>query len=141
MYKKLNTSMDTIFIFKCTLIGQEKIFLLIKSEITRVTTSVHTSTNQRNRVLHLVLHHLNPPSLNRKLTSKGNLGKNLKFPKGTKGCRLKYMQTTATMDYSFVALQYILLQCIQGVPYIAFQRGNGGLNPSDLKAYGWPGVK
>ena len=48
MYKQLNISMDTIFILKCTLIGQEKIFILIKSEITIVTTFVDTSTNQRN---------------------------------------------------------------------------------------------
>ena len=44
----------------------------------------------------------------------------------------------ATMDYSFVALQFLLLQCIQGAPYIALQRGNGGSNPSDLEAYGRP---
>ena len=30
MYKKANTSMDSIFIFKCTCIVQENIFLLIK---------------------------------------------------------------------------------------------------------------
>ena len=29
----------------------------------------------------------------------------------------------------------------QGVPYISFQRGNERSNPSDLKAYGRPGVK
>ena len=45
---------------------------------TIVTTSVGTSVNQRNWVLHLGLHHLNPPSLNSKLTRKGNLGKNTK---------------------------------------------------------------
>ena len=71
-----------------------------------MTTYVGTSTNQRNWVLHLGLHHLNPPSLNRKLISKGKLGKNTKCSKGTKGCRLKYMQTMATMDYSFFALQF-----------------------------------
>ena len=78
MYKKLNISMDTIFIFKCTLIGYEKIFLLIKSKITIVTTSVGTSTNLRNRVLHLGLHHLNPPSLDSNLTRKSMFGKNTK---------------------------------------------------------------
>ena len=57
------------------IIGQEKIFLLIKSEITIVTTSIGTSMNRRNRVLHLGLHHLNPPSLDSNLTSKGKLGK------------------------------------------------------------------
>ena len=63
-------SMHTIFIFKCTLIGQENIFLLIKSDIIRVTTFVSTFMNRRNRVLHLGLHHLNPPSLYRKITKK-----------------------------------------------------------------------
>ena len=59
------------------IIGHKNIFLLIKSEIARVTTSVGTSTNWRNRV-----HHLNPPSLYRNITSKGKLGKNTKFSKG-----------------------------------------------------------
>ena len=47
-----------------------------------------------------------------------------------------YMQPVATMDYPFIALQ-----CIQEVPYIALQWGNGGSNLSDLKAYGRPRVK
>ena len=57
-----------------------------------------------------------------------------------KGCRLKYKKIEATMDYSFLALQFLLLQCIQGVPYIALQRGNGGSNQSVLKAFGSPRV-
>ena len=60
------------------IIGYEKIFLLTKSDITIVTTFVGTSMNQRNQVLHLGLHHLNPPSLDSKLTRKGKLGKNTK---------------------------------------------------------------
>ena len=60
--------MDIIFIFKYTLIKQEKIFLLIKSKITIVTAFVGTSTNRRNPVHHLGLHHLNPPSLDSNLT-------------------------------------------------------------------------
>ena len=91
-----------------------------------MTTSVGTSTNRRNLFLQLGLHHLNPPYLDSKLTSKGNIGKNTKCSKGTKGCRLKYMKAMSTMDYSFVALPFLLLQCIQGVPYIELQRGNGG---------------
>ena len=47
----------------------------------------------------------------------------------------------ATMDYSFLTLQFLLFQCIQGVPYIALQRGNGGSNPSVLKEFGRPRVK
>ena len=72
------------------IVGQKKIFLLIKSEITLNTNSVDTSANRRNQIPHLGLHHLNPPSLDRKLTSKGNLGKNTKVLQGTKGCRLKH---------------------------------------------------
>ena len=34
------------------------------------TTSVSTSMNWRNGIPHLGLHHLNPPSLDRNLTSK-----------------------------------------------------------------------
>ena len=79
-----------------------------------MTTSVGMSMNQRNQVLHLGLHHVNPPSLYNKLTSKGNLGKNTKFSKGTKGCRLKYMQTMATMDYSLLALQFLLFNVSKG---------------------------
>ena len=60
------------------IIGQQNIFLLIKLDITQVTTSVGMSTNQRNRVLH----HLNPPSLDSKLIRKGKLGKNTKCSKG-----------------------------------------------------------
>ena len=51
-----------------------------------MTTFVSTSVNRRNRVLHLGLHlglhHLNPPSLDSKLTNKGKLGKNTKCSKG-----------------------------------------------------------
>ena len=60
------------------IIGQETIFLLNKSEITQVKTSVGTFVNRRN----WVLHHLNPLSLDSKLTRKGKLGKNTKWSKG-----------------------------------------------------------
>ena len=80
-----------------------------------MTTSFGMSTKQRNRGLHLGLYHLNPTYLDRKLTkNKGKLGKNTKFSKGTKGCRLKYMQTMTTMDYSLVALQFLLLNVSKG---------------------------
>ena len=39
------------------------------------------------------------------------------------------------MDYSFLALQFLLLQCIQEAQYIALQIGNGGSSASILKAY------
>ena len=47
-----------------------------------MTTYVGTSMNRINRVLHLGLHHLNPPSINRNITSKGKLGKKTKCSKG-----------------------------------------------------------
>ena len=37
---------------------------------TIVTTFVGTSANRRNQVLHLGLHHLNPPSIDRNITKK-----------------------------------------------------------------------
>ena len=49
---------------------EKDISINIKSEITMDTTSVGTSANQRNRIPQLGLHHLNPPSLYSKLTSK-----------------------------------------------------------------------
>ena len=45
------------------------------------------------------------------------------------------------MDYILVDIQFLLLQCTQWVPYIALQKGNGGSNPSDLKAYGRPRLR
>ena len=38
------------------------------------------------------------------------------------------------MDYSFFS-SIPPLQCIQGVPYIALQKGNGGSNPRIFKAF------
>ena len=61
--------------------------------------------------------------------------------KGQKDIDSSIRKTEATMDYSFLALQFLLLQCIQGVPYIALQRGNGDSNPSVLEAFGRPRVK
>ena len=87
----------------------EKYISINKIRDTIVTTSVDTFANRRNRVLHLGLHHLNSPSLDRNITSKGNLGKNTKCSKGTKGCSLKYKKTEATMDYSFFSLQFLHL--------------------------------
>ena len=113
MYKQLNIYMDSIFI-QIHILGQEKIFLLIKSDITQVTTSVDTFANRRNQFLHLALHHLNPPSIDSKLTSKGKLQKNTKCYKGTKGCRLKYKQATTTMDYSFLSLQFLSFNVSKG---------------------------
>ena len=37
-----------------------------------------------------------------------------KCSKGTKGCRLKYKKTEATMDYSFLVLQFLLFNVSKG---------------------------
>ena len=63
------------------------------------------------------------------------------FSKGQRDADSSISKAEETMDYSFLALQFLLLQCIQGVPYIELQRGNGGLNPSVLKEFGRPRVK
>ena len=133
--------MDTIF-NQIHITRQEKIFLLIWIRNYKIdTTSDGMSVNRRNWIPHLGLHHLNPPSLDRKLTSKGKIGKNKKCSKPTKGCRLKYKKIEPTMDYSFFSLQFPPLQCIQGVPYIELQKGNGGSNVRILKAFGRIRVK
>ena len=45
--------------------------------------------------------------------------------KGQRDAYLSIRKVEATMEYSFLSIQFLLLQCIQGVPYIALQRGNG----------------
>ena len=102
-----------------------------------MTNVVDTSANRRNQVLHLGLH-FNPSSLDSKLTKKRKDWEEQYVPQGTKGCRLKYKQNEATMDYSFFTLQFLPLQSIQEAKYIALQRGNGGSCLSVLKAYGRP---
>ena len=61
--------MDKIFI-QIHILGQEKIVLININQRSQDTTSDGTSANQRNLIPHLGLHHFNPPSLDRKLTSK-----------------------------------------------------------------------
>ena len=76
--------------FKHTLLDKKIYFYWYKIEITIVTTSVGTYTNQRNWVPHLGLHHFNPPSLDSKLTRKRQAWEEHKVLQETKGCRLKY---------------------------------------------------
>ena len=69
MYKHLKTSMDKIFI-QTYIIGQEKIFLLIKiKDYNGYNLCWHTCESEKLNPP-LGLHHLNPPSLDSKLTSK-----------------------------------------------------------------------
>ena len=99
-----------------------------------MTNSVGTSVNQRNPVLH----HFNPPSLDRNIIKKRQIGKNTMCSKGQRDADSSISKVEETTDYSFLALQFLLLQCIQGTPYIALQRGNGGSNLSILQEYGRP---
>ena len=69
-----------------------------------------------------------------------NLGKNIMCSKGQRDADSSISKAEASMDYSFLTLQFILLQCIRGVPYIKLQRGNGGSNLSFLKEFGRPRV-
>ena len=119
------------------IIGEEKIFLLIKSNITQVTTSVGMSMNQRIWVLHLGLHHLNPPSLDSKLTRKCKLGKNTKCSKGQRDAdsntsKLRQQWTIVFLLFNSSSSMY------PRDSYIVLQWVNGRSNLSDLEAYGRP---
>ena len=76
--------------------------------------SVGTSANKRKRVLRLGLYHFNPPSLDRNLTKQRKEWEENYVLQETKGCRLKYMQTMATMDYSLLALQFVFFNVSKG---------------------------
>ena len=133
--------MDSIFIFKMHMNWTGKYISINKLEIqywktlsvllwteeTESSTCVSTTS-----ILHL------------SITSsqhKGKLGKNTVCSKGQSDVDSSISKYEATMDYSFLSLQFILLQCIQGVPHIALERGNGGSNLSILTEFGRPRVK
>ena len=103
-----------------------------------MTTSVGTSANWRNWVLHLGLHHLNPPSLDSKLTSKINLRKNTNISKGQRDVDSSIIKLRQQWTIFFLVFKSSPFQCIQRVPYIVLKWGNGRSNTSDLKAYGRP---
>ena len=58
--------------------------------------------------------------------------------KGQRDVDSSISKIEATMDYSFLTLQFLFLTCIQEAQYIELQRGNGGLSPSIVKEYGRP---
>ena len=68
------------------------------------TTFVGTSTNQ---FPHLGLHHFNPPSLDRNLISKRQAWEEHKSAPRDKGMQTQ-TQVSATMDYSFFALNSLM---------------------------------
>ena len=75
------------------------------------TTFVGTSANQKNWIPHLGLHHLNPLSLDSKLTRKTQAWEEHKSAPRDKGMQTQ-AQVLATMDYSFFALNSLLfLKC------------------------------
>ena len=67
--------------------------------------------NWKNGIPHLGLHHLNPPSLDSKLTSKRKSWEEHKNAPRVKGMQTQ-AQVPKKMDYSFFALNSLLcLQC------------------------------
>ena len=69
------------------------------------------------------------------------MGRTKSDPKGQRDADSSISTVESTMDYSFFTLQFLLLQCIQGVPYIELQNGNGGSNTRDIKEYRRPRVR
>ena len=106
-----------------------------------MTKYVVTSANQRSWFVHLGLHHFNPSFLDRNITKKRKSWEENYVLMGQRDANSSISKTDTTMNYSFLTLQFLLLQCIQGVLYIALQRGNGGSNLSVLKEFGGPRVK
>ena len=103
-----------------------------------MTNSVGTSSNRIN----WVLHHFNPPSVNGNFTKQKQAWEEQHCVlQRDKGMQTQAQTSEATMSYSFLALQFLLLQCIQDAQYIALQIGNGGSSSSILKEYGSPRVK
>ena len=91
------------------------------------------SANRRNRITHMGLHHLNPPSLDSKLTSKRKAWEEHKSAPRDKGMRTE-AQVPSHNGLYFLCSQFSHMPSMyHRVPYIAFQRGNERLNPSDLK--------
>ena len=86
------------------------------------TTSLGTSANWRNGIPHLCHHHLNPPSLDSKITRKRKALEEHKSAPGDKGMQTQ-AQVPEKMDYSFFALNSLLcLQCIKEFLY-SFSKG------------------
>ena len=121
MYKQVNTSMDSIFIFKCTCIGQEKKFPLIKQRYNSDKLCQHFCELEKLSPL------LGPPPLQSSIArqkyhkAKEILGRTLCAPKGQRDANSSTSKNEATMDYSFLTLRFLLLQCIQEAQYIGIQ--------------------
>ena len=133
MYKQINTTMDTIFIFT---LERKWIFLLIKQRYNSDNLCRHFFEPEKPSPPP------GPPPLQSSISqwqahkTKAILGRAaLCAPKGQRDADSS-ITSEETMDYSFLSLNSLLLQCIQEAQYIALQIGNGGSIPSILKAYG-----
>ena len=84
------------------------------------------------------LHHFNSPSQGQAHKTMERFGRETMCAQNDKGMQTQAFMNEATMNYSFLTLQFLPFQCIQRVPYIVLQWGNGRSNLSDLKAYGRP---
>ena len=140
MYKQLNISMDSIFI-------QMHINWTGK-DISINKIRYYKSDNIYRHVYEL--EKLSPPlgppppqsSISRQQAHKQRKAwEEHKVLQRDKGMHTQVYANQGNNGLQFICSSIPLLQCIQGVPYIALQRGNGGSNPSDLEAYGRPRVK
>ena len=86
------------------------------------TTFVGTSSNQRNWIPHLGLHHLNPPSLDNKLTSEMQAWEEHKSALRDKGMQTQ-AQVPATMDYSFFDLNSLMPSMYPKSSLYSFSKG------------------
>ena len=86
------------------------------------TTSIGTSTNGRNWTPHLGLHHLTPPSLDSKLTSKSQAWEEHQRAPRDKGIQIQ-AQVLATMDYSFFALNSLMPSMYPKSSLYSFSKG------------------
>ena len=71
-----------------------------------VTNSVGTSLNRRNRVLHLGLHHFNPPSQWKAYKAMTSLERETMCAQKDKGMQNQAYMNGGTMNYSFLALKW-----------------------------------
>ena len=131
--------MDKIFI-QTHIIGQEKIFLLISiRDYNRYNLCRHVCESKKTNPP------LGPPPPQSYISRyqahylKESLGRTQKCSKGTKGYRLKRKFQQQWTIVSLLSISLYAFNVPRGSLY-SFTRDNEGLNPSDLKAYGRPGV-
>ena len=84
-------------------------------------TSVGTLSKSRNRVLHLGLHHFNPPYQGKITRQRQDWERKPMVSPRIKGCRLKYERMGHKSTIGSFLSQVLLLQCLQVAQYISPQ--------------------